>query len=310
MRSRADRTGHRLTVPAIGVIVTLALGAGCSSASSKAHAGSSDQASSTLTSSPEVTGSASPESTQAAPAGPSSSPAAVSPVASSISTPPCDGVKYTRIVTRDGIGLGVVELGTGKRGVLMLPEYQASACQWAVEASGLVSAGFHVLLLEYRCTIPSDCPSDTDRQSDLSLDAQAGVAALRVAGVTKVVIVGASAGGTLAVVAGAASGPLVNGVVDLSGPGDVSYLYGTAQGRINSLAAAPHLLVPSLFVVSKDDPSTSVEEITAVYNAVPKKPKQLMVLPAEGGHGWDTLAYAGPEGNVQDTLYVFLRAND
>ncbi len=224
--------------------------------------------------------------------------------------PPCDGVEYTRIAASDGIGLGVVELGAGKRGVLMLPEYQASACQWAVEASGLVSAGFHVLLLEYRCTIPSDCPSDTDKQSDLSLDAQAGVAALHAAGATKVVIVGASAGGTLAVVAGAASGPLVNGVVDLSGPADVSSLYGTAQGRINSLAAAPHLLVPSLFVVSQNDPSTTVDEITAVYNAVTKKPKQLMVLPPEGGHGWDTLAYAGPEGNVQDMLYAFLRAND
>ncbi len=90
----------------------------------------------------------------------------------------------------------------------------------------------------------------------------------------------------------------------------MSYLYGTAQGRINSLTAAPQLAVPSLFVVSKDDPSTSVAEITAVYDAVPNKTKQLMVLPAEGGHGWDTLAYAGPEGNVQDTLYAFLRAND
>lgn len=224
--------------------------------------------------------------------------------------PPCDGVKYTRIVASDGIGLGVVAMGTGARGVLMLPEYQASACQWAVEASGLVSKGFHVLLLEYRCTIPSDCPSDTDKQSDLPLDAQAGVAALRAGGATKVVIVGASAGGTLAVVAGAAAGPLVNGVVDLSGPGDVSYLYGTAQGRINSLTAAPHLDVPSLFVVSQDDPSTSVDEITAVFDAVPNKTKQLMVLPAEGGHGWDTLAYAGPEGNLQDTLYAFLKAND
>lgn len=222
--------------------------------------------------------------------------------------PPCDGVKYTRIVATDGIGLGVVEMGNGRRGVLMLPEYQASACEWGVEASGL-SIGFHVMLLEYRRTSPSDCPNDTDKQSDLSLDAQAGVAALRAAGATKVVIVGASAGGTLAVVAGAAAGPLVSGVVDLSGPGDVSALYGTAPRRINSLAAAPRLAVPSFFVVSQDDPSRSVDEITAVYNAVPDKTKQLMVLPAEGGHGWDTLGYAGAEGNVQDTLYAFLRAN-
>jgi dienelactone hydrolase len=224
--------------------------------------------------------------------------------------PPCDGVKYTRTTASDGIGIGVVAMGTGKRGVLMLPEYQASACEWAVEANGLVSAGFRVLLLEYRCTPPSDCPSDTDKQTYLSLDAQAGVAALHAAGATKVVIVGASAGGTLAVVAGAAAGPLVNGVVDLSGPADVSALFGTAAGAIDSHAAAPHLNVPSLFVVSKDDPSTSVDEITGVYNAVPDKTKQLMVLPAEGGHGWDTLAYSGPEGNVQTTLYTFLRAND
>lgn len=76
------------------------------------------------------------------------------------------------------------------------------------------------------------------------------------------------------------------------------------------VTAARHLAVPSLFVVSKDDPATSVDEIAGVYNAVPKRPKQLMVLPAEGGHGWATLAYAGPEGNVQDTLYALLRAND
>jgi hypothetical protein len=29
-----------------------------------------------------------------------------------------------------------------------------------------------------------------------------------------------------------------------------------------------------------------------------------------GGHGWDTLGYAGPEGNVESDLDAFLKAND
>jgi dienelactone hydrolase len=222
----------------------------------------------------------------------------------------CNGVAYRRIRASDGTALGVVELGTGTRGVLMLPEKNESACGWDEEATALVAAGYHVLLLEYRCTVVSECPKNLDAQSQLSLDAAAGITALQTAGATKVVIVGASAGGTLAVVAGAAAGPSVNGVIDLSGPADVSFLYGDIPGRIDSLGSAPHLAVPSLFVVSQDDPATTVGEITAVYKAVPNANKKLLVLPAEGGHGWDTLGYAGPEGNVQSEIAAFLKAND
>jgi pimeloyl-ACP methyl ester carboxylesterase len=224
--------------------------------------------------------------------------------------PMCNGVAYKRIQTSDRTSLGVVELGTGTRGVLMLPEKNESACGWDEEATGLIAAGYHVLLLEYRCTVVSDCPKDVGAQSQLSLDAAAGIAALRAAGASKVVIVGASAGGTLAVVAGAAPNSSVNGVVDLSGPADVSFLYGDIPCRIDSLTAARQLAVPSLFVVSQDDPATTVGEITAVYNAVPNANKKLIVLPAEGGHGWDTLGYTGPEGNVQGEISAFLKAND
>ena len=117
-------------------------------------------------------------------------------------------------------------------------------------------------------------------------------------------------GGTLAVVSGAAAGPLVNGVVDLSGPADVSNLYGAAVGLMDSARAAPKLAVPALFVVSRNDPSTSVSEITDVYKAVPGTAKKLLVLGPEGGHGWDTLNYSGPAGNVQKQLDDFLAAHD
>lgn len=288
-----------LAHPRIGLVVglTLLLSAGCSSGSPKVSAGVSS-----------AVGSAVSESASSPTA--ALTPSAESPTPSASSIPQCDGTAYTRIAASDGTSLGVVELGAGPRGVLMLPQHDASACGWDVEATGLVAAGYHVMLLEYRCTVVSDCPDNVDAQSQLSLDAAAGIAALRARGATKVIVVGASAGGTLAVVAGAAAGSLINGVVDLSGPADVSFLYGNIAGRVDSLGAAPHLAVPSLFVVSQDDPSTTVGEITAVYNAVPNTSKKLLVLPPEGGHGWDTLGYAGPEGDVQGDLYAFLKSHD
>ena len=90
----------------------------------------------------------------------------------------------------------------------------------------------------------------------------------------------------------------------------MSFLYGDIPERIDSLKAAPGVDVPTLFVISQDDAATTVGEITAVYNAVPNAHKKLLVLPPEGGHGWDTLGYTGSEGNVQSELDAFLKAND
>ncbi len=75
-------------------------------------------------------------------------------------------------------------------------------------------------------------------------------------------------------------------------------------------AAAPKLHVPALFVVSQNDPTTSVTEITDVYKSVPGSPKKLLVLSPDGGHGWDTLNYDGPAGNVQKEIDNFLAAHD
>jgi dienelactone hydrolase len=201
-------------------------------------------------------------------------------------------------------------MGTGEHGVLMLPQYQSSACVWQSTAQELVAAGYRVLLLEYRCTQVSDCPTDADAATQLQLDVAAGVKELHAEGAKKVVIVGASAGGTLAIVAGAAAGPLVNGVIDLSGPADVSNLYGAPNERLDSFTAAPKLVVPALMVLAQEDPSTSEVEFRNVYNKLPGPHKKLLILPADAGHGWSMLGYSGPEGNVTDEINAFLKAND
>jgi pimeloyl-ACP methyl ester carboxylesterase len=305
---------RRLVFAPIGVVLVAALSVGCSSGSPKTAAGSTSAsptvaASSTVAASPSAVASTPSPAASASPASQTAaaSSAAPSPSASAAN---CDGVAYRQIAASDGTQLGVVERGTGPRGVLMLPQYQSSACYWNDEASHLVDGGYHVLMLEYRCTDNSACPADGAAQSQLPLDVAAGVAALHTAGAAKVVILGASAGGTLAVVAGAAAGPLVNGVIDLSGPADVSDLYNAGTGVMDSGAAAPKLHVPALFVVSNNDPSTSVSEITSVYKSVPGTHKKLLVLSPDGGHGWDTLNYNGPPGNVQGEVDNFLAAND
>ena len=302
---------RRLVVAPIGFLLIAALSVGCSSGSPKKAAGSTS-ASASITTSPTVAASPSAVASTPSPAA-SASPTVVASSAApspSASVATCDGVAYHQITASDGTQVGVVERGTGPRGVLMLPQYQSSACYWDEQASHLVDGGYHVLMLEYRCTDNSACPADVAAQSQLPLDVAAGVAALHTAGAAKVVILGASAGGTLAVVAGAAAGPLVNGVIDLSGPADVSDLYSAATGVMDSRAAAPKLHVPALFVVSNNDPTTSVSEITDVYKAARGSPKKLLVLSPDGGHGWDTLNYNGPAGNVQKEIDAFLAAHD
>ena len=304
----------RLVIAPMGLVLVGVLSAGCSSRSSRpaaAPASASPTASASAAAPASPTASASPTAAASlsASASPSASTSPTAPASSAL-VARCDGVAYRQIAASDGTQIGVVERGTGPRGVLMLPQYASSACDWDEQAKHLATAGYHVLMLEYRCTDNSACPSDAAAQSQLPLDAAAGVAALHAAGAAKVVILGASAGGTLAVVSGAAVGPLVNGVIDLSGPADVSDLYSAAAGLIDSGRAAPKLNVPALFVVSQEDPNTSVSEITDVYKAVPGKPKKLMVLPPDGGHGWDTLSYDGPAGNVQTEIDNFLAAHD
>jgi dienelactone hydrolase len=97
--------------------------------------------------------------------------------------------------------------------------------------------------------------------------------------------VGASLGGTIAVVAGAELRPPPAAVVDLSGEADLSGFL-SAASKLDAGAAAPRLRVPTLFAVARGDRYAPVADMRSVYRRTGATHKRLIVEPAAFGHGW------------------------
>jgi dienelactone hydrolase len=100
----------------------------------------------------------------------------------------------------------------------------------------------------------------------------------------QVTLVGASAGGVVALQVAASIRPPVEAVVNLS-----------AERRwmeLDSLAAARRLQVPALFAVAPGDSHVSVATMRQLYEAAPVRAKRLMVLAGGAGHGWELLGGA------------------
>jgi dienelactone hydrolase len=101
----------------------------------------------------------------------------------------------------------------------------------------------------------------------------------------RLVLVGASMGGSLALAAGAAAG--ANAVVDLSGPPD--WIGAPA------LPAVRRLRAPLLVASSPGDPSTNYSALRAAFNAARASPKKF--VRGTGEHGWALLsATSGLDG--------------
>jgi dienelactone hydrolase len=125
-------------------------------------------------------------------------------------------------------------------------------------------------------------------------DLLAAVAQLRQRGVTRVALVGASMGGSAALIAATRVKPPVDPVFELSGQAKPTSLL---RIPLNGRGAVQQLTVPTMFVVSNYDQYTSVDEPRAMYQTYQtNKPaeKRLLVLPGQfdGCHGWMALTNA------------------
>lgn len=103
-------------------------------------------------------------------------------------------------------------------------------------------------------------------------------------GGTRVVLVGASMGGALALAS--ATQTQADAVVDLSGPSD--------WPDAEAAPAARQLRVPALVVASPNDPNIDAAAVSAAYRLIPAKPK--LFLTGDGQHGWDLLPNATGTG--------------
>jgi pimeloyl-ACP methyl ester carboxylesterase len=193
----------------------------------------------------------------------------------------------------DGISLEGVLLGTGKTGIALGHEYRADLCSWLPFARVVAGAGYRVLDVDLR----GWGSSGTRPQADLShvdRDLLAAAQLLRARGATRIVLMGASMGGTGALVAGAALRPAPVAVVSLSGPAEFSSL----EGR----PAVRRLHAPTLFVAGKYDPGF-VDDARSLFAASASPAKKLDVEDT-GAHGTDLI-----DAHVRSMLLSFLRAH-
>jgi pimeloyl-ACP methyl ester carboxylesterase len=242
-------------------------------------------------------------------------PAASVTVTSRADTAACPGqpgdAKPVTLTTDTGLNLAAVEMGSGTKGVLLVPEAGASGmCGWMAYASELAAKGLRVMTFDMPCQGASTCPSASPASGPASGSGSEpgfgkdGLSAVATAlsrfhydGVKKVVLVGASAGATTALAAltslEVSSAPGVRAVVALSADelGDLP-------------AKASSIYVPTLMAVADGDRYVSTVDERKLFDTLgaPASIKALDVRPSGAGHGWDLLGDQGFKGKVTDFI--------
>jgi pimeloyl-ACP methyl ester carboxylesterase len=183
--------------------------------------------------------------------------------------------------------------GSGSRGV----------CNWAGEIGWLARAGHLVVGYDQSCVGESTCLGEPRPVEDLL----SVVAELRKRGATQVAVVGASAGGSLPLIAAARPKSGISAVITLSAA-DLAVPLGTADAPDAAAASvAPAVRLPVLYVLSRDDTASSVAEITALHKAT--RASRLVLLPAGSGHAQEVLYVqdGSRPSAFRQTFLAFLR---
>jgi len=221
-------------------------------------------------------------------AGAGAIPADTSPVAAACGPPGAPG-RLVTVTAADRVRLTAATAGSGRRGVLLIPERgPAGLCGWWAYAARLSRSGYRVLMFDHRCTGDSGCPAGAAGR-DLMADIRGSVSWLHRAGAVSVVLMGASQGASEAVIAATRPPSGVTGVVVLSADELTTPLARGPYPR-TALAAVPRLRLPVLFAVAAGDPYVSVAATRRLVAAARSPGKRLVVLPEDSGHGWDLVS--------------------
>lgn len=191
----------------------------------------------------------------------------------------------------DGTDLGGILLGSGPTGVLLAHQRGLDVCMWASYALDLSKTGHRVLAVD----LPG-YGSSVDSATALDDAVVAGAGLLRKEGAERVVLIGASMGGTAVIGAAAKIAPPVAGVISLSGPS-------TFDG-VDAAAAAPKLTVPALYAVCRND-RAYVSDAQALYAATPASTKSQLLVDECSHHGLGALTYSE---KIHAAVDAFLKA--
>jgi pimeloyl-ACP methyl ester carboxylesterase len=176
-------------------------------------------------------------------------------------------------------------------------------CESLTPARFLAARGYRVLVFDYRdhgLSDASDAPGRLDR------DLAGAVDELRSRGAARVMVLGSYAGVAAAVVAATEIHPPVDGVIGISpAPVRGQWVEGPF-GPIGAYRAAPHLLVPSMYLTVRTDPYVSLREVRRLYRLTASPAKDLVVIPAGSG-GFSTIDLNPYAARVRSALLMFIR---
>ena len=195
----------------------------------------------------------------------------------------------------ESVQLRGVDRGEGTVGVVLAHMLGSSQSAWGLFADRLVEEDFRVLTFDFR----GHGQSIGERSaSTAALDLVAAVDKMRSLGATKIFVVGASMGGTAAVVVAAAQ--KLEGVVTISAPATID--------KLDAGAVVGTLDEPSFFIAAADDEKRYTDAARAFAAAAPE-PKRLSILDGTGAHGTDLLTGEATRDRVTDLIVDFLIAN-
>lgn len=207
-----------------------------------------------------------------------------------------------RFRTADRVRLIGVELGRGPNVVVLAHQGGGGApgnlCAWVPYARSLVRSGYRVLVFDHRGRGSSGQSSRVDRWLAVDLDVRAAVVLMRSRRAARIVLGGASLGGTAVIGAAAVITPAVQAVFTIGSPVEF--------GPIDGLHAVRRLAVPALFMSAEgDDPFD--DDARSFYEACAAADKRLELVPGTR-HGAPVLRDLRAKGMLDAWIAEHLRS--
>jgi pimeloyl-ACP methyl ester carboxylesterase len=196
-------------------------------------------------------------------------------------------------LTQDGLKLRGHTFGSGDRWIILSHMFPTDQTAWYPFAGELSGRGFHVLTFDFRGYGESDGQKQIDR---IDRDLSAAVGYVREQRPKRVILIGASMGGTASVMVAAAG--TVDSLVALSAPDRFRGL--------NALALASAVKVPALLIAAEDDDGNPASARN-LYDQMTSGERTLDIVKG-AAHGIHLLE--GPQGlKVRTDIFKFLDTN-
>lgn len=181
------------------------------------------------------------------------------------------------LTTEEGGELDAALVGDGEIGVVLGHQFRSDMCSWVPFAKELAERNMRALAINFA-------------SASLDDDMVAGARELQRRGAERIMLVGASMGGTAALVA---TGEIdVDGVAVLSAPREFSGL--------DALPGVGGLEIPALFLVGRQDESFA-RDARRLFRAT-SSPDKALVVTAGSEHGTDLLQDPKAERALLDFL--------